>query len=83
MQCLNEALQLIESAVGTSHPAVAETYVQMAGVYLRLCHFQEAREKVEKALEIFRCANLDEDHLGIQEALMQLDRVERDEMLCV
>lgn len=82
-KCLDEALSMAEQAVGARHPIVADIYVQMGAMHLRKCHFDEARASTNKALEIFNNSNLDEDHPSFAEARRLMERVERDEMLCV
>lgn len=81
--CLTEALSIAELAVGSRHPAVADIHIQLGGMHLRKCHFDEARESINKALDIFHNSNLDEDHPSFVDAQKLLERVERDEMLCV
>jgi tetratricopeptide (TPR) repeat protein len=83
MNCLREALPMAEQAVGEGHPAVADILVHLAGLHLRKCHFDEAKEWINKALDIYQDSNLDEDHPSLKEALALMARVDRDEMLCV
>jgi tetratricopeptide (TPR) repeat protein len=83
MKCLEEALPMAEQAVGARHPAVADIYVHMGEIHLRKCHFDEAKEWIGKALVIYQKSNLDEDHPSLKEALALMERVDRDEMLCV
>jgi tetratricopeptide (TPR) repeat protein len=78
----DEALSMAEEAVGSSHPAVADIYIHVGLMRLRKCHFDEAREIIQKALDMYR-KSMDEDYPGIREALADLERVERAEMLCV
>jgi tetratricopeptide (TPR) repeat protein len=83
MKCLMEALPMAEQSVGPSHPAVADIYAQLGAMHLRKCHFDEAKESVEKALDIYQNSNLDEDHPSLQDAMRLMERIGRDEMLCV
>lgn len=78
-----EACSIAKEAVGENHPVVADIHVQIGTMHLRKCHFEEASTAVNKALEIYRTAGLNEDHRGFQDALKELERVERAEMLCV
>ncbi|KAL3939844.1 MAG: hypothetical protein SGBAC_005502 [Bacillariaceae sp.] len=78
-----EALSISDAAVGPIHPAAASIHEQIGIMHLRKCHFEEASAAINKALEIYRQSNLDEDHPGIKGALEELERVERAEMLCV
>jgi tetratricopeptide (TPR) repeat protein len=78
-----ESISISNKAVGAIHPSVARIYEQIGIMNLRKCHFEEASESIQKALDIYRQSNLDEDHPGIKEALKELERVERAEMLCV
>ena len=80
---LMEALPMTEAAVGPKHPAVADVFIHLAGMHLRKCHFDEAKEWIEKAMEIYETSNLDEDHPSLKEATALMERVDRDEMLCV
>jgi tetratricopeptide (TPR) repeat protein len=82
-QLFLEACAIAKEAVGEKHPIVAEIQVQIGTMHLRKCHFEEAAESVNKALEIYRAAGLNEDHRGFKDALKELERVERAEMLCV
>ncbi|CAB9507385.1 Clustered mitochondria protein homolog [Seminavis robusta] len=83
MKCLREALPMAEQAVGERHPAVADILVHLGGIHLRKCHFEEAKEWINKALDIYHNSNLDEDHPSLKEAVALMERVDRDEMLCV
>eukprot|EP00980_Cylindrotheca_fusiformis_P007369 scaffold1525_cov142-Cylindrotheca_fusiformis.AAC.169 len=78
-----EALSIAKAALGPIHPSVASIHEQIGSMHLRKCQFEEASASIQKALEIYRQSNLDEDHPGIKEALRELERVERAEMLCV
>jgi tetratricopeptide (TPR) repeat protein len=78
-----EALGISDAAVGPIHPSVATIHEQIGIMHLRQCHFEEASASIQKALEIYRQSNLDDDHPGIKEALKELEQVERAEMLCV
>lgn len=83
MECLTEALAITEESVGSTHPCVAEIYSEFGSLHVRKCQFKEARASIRKALDIYRWSNLDDDFPGIQDAKEKLERVERDEMLCV
>ena len=78
-----EALSISDAAVGPIHPSAASIHEQIGIMHLRKCHFDEASAAINKALDIYRQSNLDEDHPGIKGALEELERVERAEMLCV
>jgi tetratricopeptide (TPR) repeat protein len=79
-----QILPMAEAAVGPGyHPSVADIHIQMGDMHLRKCHFEEATASIQKALDMYRKCNLDEDHPGIRQALEDLERVERSEMLCV
>ena len=80
---LMDALPMIESSVGPRHPAMADMYIHIAGMHLRKCHFDEAKEWIEKALSIYHSSNFDVDHPSLKEAVALMERVDRDEMLCV
>ena len=83
MKCFMEALPLIEKSVGSSHPAVADVYCQMCSMHLRKCRFDEARDAINRALELYRKAKFRDDHPCMQDATAKLERVDRDEMLYV
>jgi tetratricopeptide (TPR) repeat protein len=83
MKCLRDALPMAEQAVGEAHPAVADILLHLAGLHLRRCQFDEAKEWISKALDIYQNSNLDEDHPSFKDALALMERVDRDEMLCV
>merc|ERR1712216_1085705 len=70
-----EALKIVKEAVGASHPSVADIQVQLGIMHLQKCHFDEASEAISEALTIYRGADLDEDHPGIKEALVEQERV--------
>lgn len=80
---LMEALPIAKAAVGDQHPSVAWIQVQIGVMHLRKADFEKASETVEEAIAIYRRSNLDEDHPGIQEAMKELENIERAEMLCV
>jgi tetratricopeptide (TPR) repeat protein len=82
-ECFREALRISQAAVGDTHPSVADVYSEMGSMHLRQCQFDEARSDIEKALELYRLCSLEEDHPGIRDAVVKLERVERDEMLYV
>ena len=79
----DDALSIAEEAVGSTHPSEAQIYVEKGSLFLRKCQFEEAREMIEKGLEIYRQSNVVEGHPRRVEAEMLLERVERDELLCV
>ena len=78
-----QALPVAEASVGPYHPNLAIIHVQIGSMHLRKCHFDEATESIQKALDMYRKSNLDEDHPGIKKAIADLEQVERSEMLCV
>jgi tetratricopeptide (TPR) repeat protein len=82
-ECFKEALRISQAAVGDTHPSVADVYSERGSMYLRQCQFDEARSNIEKALELYRFCSLEEDHPGIRDAVVKLERVDRDEMLYV
>jgi len=64
-------------------PALAEIRMELSHLYLRKCEFDEARAEVEKAMASLRDYGLDDEHIKIIEAQEQLERIKRDELLCV
>ena len=78
-----EALPIAKSAVGDLHPSVAWIQVQIGVMHLRKCDLEEAADTVNEAIAIYKHSNLDEDHPGIKEATVELEKIERAEMLCV
>jgi len=82
-ECLSEALAMAKESVGSNHPAVADIHSELGALHLRKCQFDEARNAIQKALDIYCYSNLDDDYDEIVDAKEKLDRVQRDEMLCV
>lgn len=82
-KCLTEALSLVEHGVGAGHPCAAEIHAEFGALHLRKCEFAEARKCIQKALDIYCWSELDDDYPGILDAKERLERIERDEMLCV
>jgi tetratricopeptide (TPR) repeat protein len=82
-KAFNDALSIAEEAVGSTHPSLAQICVAKGSLFLRKCQFEEAREMIEKGLEIYRRSNVFEGHPRRVEAEIILERVERDELLCV
>jgi tetratricopeptide (TPR) repeat protein len=78
-----DALPVARAAVGENHPSVAWIHVQMGIMHLRKCHFDDAKESINTALRIYRACYSDDDHPVIQDAMQELERVERAELLCV
>ncbi|MGK3734832.1 MAG: tetratricopeptide (TPR) repeat protein [Bacillariaceae sp.] len=78
-----EALPIAKSAVGDLHPSVAWIQVQIGVMHLRKCDLEEAADTVNEAIAIYKHSNLDADHPGIKEATVELEKIERAEMLCV
>lgn len=83
MKILTEALAMAEESLGHMHPSVAEIHTEFGALHLRKCQFDAARRSIQKALDIYGWSNLDDDYYGIQDAKEKLERVARDEMLCV
>jgi tetratricopeptide (TPR) repeat protein len=97
MACLNEALHIAKQAVFTTypvvttHPSVAEINVHIATLHLRNCQFADAKASVQAAIDSFNQAGKlqqrpqqqHSQHPTLQEAISLLERIERDEMLCV
>jgi hypothetical protein len=57
-------------------------------MYNRQCHFEESKKSIEIAIQIYRsCYSKTKkdghDHPSTQEALEELEKVERAELLCV
>jgi tetratricopeptide (TPR) repeat protein len=80
---IKEALTIAEATVGPKHPAVADVCVQMASVQMRQCQFEDARKVLLRSIDIYKGSDVSEEYPGMLDALEKLDRVERDEMLCV
>lgn len=78
-----DALPIAIAAVGERHPSVASIHVQIGVMNQRMCDFDKASTAIHTALDIYRESEMDEDHPGIKEAIEELERVERAEMLCV
>lgn len=78
-----DALAMAEDAVGLMHPSIADIQLQIGTMHLRKCKFEDARSYFEKAITIYEDAQLADDYPGLVEAKEKLNRVERDEMLCV
>ena len=83
MECLSEALVMAKEGVGSNHPAIADIHSELGALHLRKCQFAEARNAIQRALDIYCYSNLDDDYDGIVDAMEKLERVRRDEMLCV
>jgi tetratricopeptide (TPR) repeat protein len=81
--CFNKALLMAETTAGTNHPAVAELAIDFGTLHLRMCHFDDARKSIQRGLDIYRDADFEDDYPGIKDAVANLDRVHRDELLCV
>jgi serine/threonine-protein kinase len=82
-KAFNDALSIGKEALGPTHPSVAQIYIAKGALFLRKCQFEEAREMIEKGLEIYGQSNVVEGHPRRVEAKLLLERVERDELLCV
>jgi tetratricopeptide (TPR) repeat protein len=82
-KAFSEALPMAEEAVGANHAAVGDIYVDKAVLHLKQCEFNEAKGSVNKGLEIFKRAKVSEAHPRRVEALQLLEKIDRDEMLCV
>jgi tetratricopeptide (TPR) repeat protein len=80
---LANAVEMAVATVGDWHPTVAEIHVARSSLHLRRCHFDLSRECVERALEIYEKANLNDDFQPYVEAKQQLTRIEHDEALFV
>ena len=81
-QCLLAARAMCEEAVGGDHPIAGDIHTEIGILHLRKCQFDEARREIQTGISIYN-AKLDQDHPSILEAAQKLQRVERDEMLCV
>ena len=80
---LDDALAIAERAVGKTHPCVALIHVTMGHLLLRKCQFEQAKEMIEKGLMIYASSKVAKSHPDRLEAESMLERVERDEALCV
>ena len=83
IKAFSEALPMAVEAVGPKHPAVGDIYVDKAMLHLKKCEFDEAERSVSVGLDIFKCANVPENHPRCVHALKLLEKIHRDEMLCV
>jgi tetratricopeptide (TPR) repeat protein len=79
----DDALLIAEEVVGSTHLLVGQIYVAKGALFLRKCQFEEARDLIKKGLEIYIRSNVVEGHPRRVEAERMLERVERDELLCV
>ena len=68
-------------SIGPHHRA--EILVARGMLRLRMCQFEEARQSIEEALELYQRAGMREDDRQVKEARKNLEKVERDELLCV
>ena len=82
-RAFSEALPMAEEAVGAKHPAVGDIHVDKAMFHLKKCEFDEAKRSVSVGLDIFEWANVPENHPRRVHALKLLEKIHRDEMLCV
>ena len=78
-----EALPMAEAAVEGSHPAVGQIHVSKGVLHLRKCQFDAAKGSIGKGIDIYKSARVDALHPMMKEAQELLERVDRDEMLCV
>lgn len=83
IECFNEALQVAQLSVGENHPCVGDIYTGKGIFHLRKCQFEAAKEAIEKGIAIYETSEVDDEHFRMKEAEKLLERVERDEMLCV
>jgi len=83
MPYYNKAFELAHATFGAKHPSVADIYVNMGNVHLRKCAFDEAKEKFNDALMIYKASKLPPDHPKIAHAQTLLARVKHEEDLCV
>jgi len=82
-KCLNEALEMAMESIGPNHPSLGEIYIGIGLLEMRQCHFDKARESIQKAIDIYNSVDMSLSHTLRKEAEECLERVERDEMLCV
>jgi tetratricopeptide (TPR) repeat protein len=79
----DDALQIAQESVGENHPCVGDIYVGKGSLYLRKCQFRSAKESIDKGIEIYRTVEIHEYHDRMKAATKLLEKVVRDEMLCV
>ena len=82
-KAFSEALPMAKEAVGANHVAVGDICMDKALLHLKQCDFDVAKASVIKGLDIFKRANVSEAHPRRVEALQLLEKIDRDEMLCV
>mmetsp|Transcript_15067 Transcript_15067/g.37106 ORF Transcript_15067/g.37106 Transcript_15067/m.37106 type:complete len:357 (+) Transcript_15067:163-1233(+) len=89
---LTDSLRIARAAVGETHPSVAWIHLQAGIMYDRQCHFDESKKSIETAIQIYRSfypmtedggGDDHDEHPSIKDALYELERVERAELLCV
>jgi len=83
MKVYTEAKKIRETALGPFHPSVGDSHVNIGNVFLRKCAFTEARCEFEAALFIYSKSPLRSDDPKIARTKAIIDRVKRDEKLCV
>jgi Tfp pilus assembly protein PilF len=79
----NEAKSIREAALGPHHPSVGDSHVNIGNVFLRKCAFSEARREFEAALLNYKRSNLPSDDPKVARTMAVIERVKRDEELCV
>ena len=83
MAVYNEAKTIREAALGEAHPAVGDSHVNIGNVFLRKCAFSDARREFESALLIYKKSKLPPDDPKLARTMAVIERVKRDEELCV
>jgi len=83
LKAFTEALPMAEEAVGAKHPLVGDIHIDKAMLHLKKCEFDEAKNAVRAGLAIFNWSHVPETHPRRVAALELLEKVDRDEMLCV
>jgi tetratricopeptide (TPR) repeat protein len=83
LKSFKDSLVIATRTFGADHPFVADIHVGLGTVNTRQCHFNEARQDFQAALEIFENCKLSSNHQRVMNCQERLKRVAHEEDLCV
>ena len=83
IECIDKALEVGVETFGSEHPFIADIHNGIGTVNARNCKFDAAKKAFSRALKIYEKCRVNPQNYRVIRCKNDLDRVQREETLCV
>lgn len=83
IECFDKALEVGVETFGSEHPFIADIHNGIGTVNARNCKFDAAKKAFSRALKIYEKCRVNPQNYRVIRCKNDLDRVQREETLCV